>query len=515
MRRRLASICVLLLFIACSSSKSEPEPEKRRPRKHEKKQKPEEPELDWSTPDKKQPVANVPVAPLLPMGVSRPSDFSYLRGRGRAHYRKAEIAAEKQKPDWAAVKKQCQAAIAADPGHLHAHYLLAVALARLGELDAVAEPLSVVLAGDWLQWGPGLERDPSLVQFLASDAGGPVARQNQAYGDEFRELVAGALLVVARRSHSAPPKPRGLQWAGILAELFAYLPEQDRYLRLTHTDDSLAGWLRAPSGKQLAYVTYSKVSFESEEAPPLIDNVEIGTIDLTTLASAPPVELVGTPLRDVRVVRLQYLDGDQLMVQTAGPTGRWGVAEPESYRLEPGAGKLVKLDEPKPGVGPRLEVAYDWIDFDRGPSPDIEAEDQASFFKLPGGQVVKLPTGEYVEKDGYRWSPDRDLLAVRTMGRPCVGNPESALFLVEARTGKFVKLYAGKSNLGIEWLDASRFAYEDADGGIRIYDAAKREQVGVLPPSAEVALHGLAAHRGAICKEGSGAGAGENGELDE
>ena len=82
-----------------------------------------------------------------------------------------------------------------------------------------------------------------------------------------------------------------------------------------------------------------------------------------------------------------------------------------------------------------------------------------------------------------------------------MGNPESALFLVEATTGKFKKLYAGKANLGIEWLDNDQFVYEDEDGGLRIYDVTKREQVGHLRNPAGLALYGLASTRGAICKE--------------
>ena len=487
-----ASLLGLVLAACGSDSDSE------KSSKRVKKKKAAEEELDWSKPKPKDKIEAEPGLAAKPLGVSKPSDFSYLYGRGAKQYKKAEAALEKA--DWAAVKSNCAAAIKANPSHLHAHYLLATALAKLGEHAAVSEPLAVALAGDWLRWGPGVERDPNLGEFFSTAAGRAASTLVQHYAGQFPELAKGGLLLLGRRSGFKQPTPKGkVQWSTTRGELFSYVSEQERYLRLTHSEESLAAWMIAPSGDEIAFVAYAGVDLPAKDAVPLIARIKIGTIDMATLKTT--TKLAPVTQKDVRAIKLQYGEGDELLVNVYPADGRWEVELPTPYRLDKGVGKLNKLKEPIAAAVPSLEVSFEWTKLDKGPSPDIEAEDQSSTFKLATGFTVTLPIGEYVEEDGYIWSPSKEFVAARTMGRPCVGNPESALFLVEATTGKFKKLYAGKANLGIEWLDNDQFVYEDEDGGLRIYDVTKREQVGHLRNPAGLALYGLASTRGAICKE--------------
>ena len=58
--------------------------------------------------------------------------------------------------DWAAVKSQCEAALAKDPWHLDAHRLLATALAQTGDPAAAVDHLVTALAADYYAYGPGL-----------------------------------------------------------------------------------------------------------------------------------------------------------------------------------------------------------------------------------------------------------------------------------------------------------------------------------------------------------------------
>jgi hypothetical protein len=494
MRRFIVLASVFSLAVTACGSDAEKEKSSKRSKKKPK----AEDKLDWSTPKPKDKVAAEPGMAAKPLGVSKPSDFSYLYGRGAKQYKKAKKALEKS--DWAAVKSNCEAAIKANSGHLDAHYLLATALAKLGDHAAVGEPLSVALAGDWLRWGPGVETDANFVEFFSTDSAPAVNKLIQHYAAQFPELAKGGLFVVGRRSGFKQPKPKGkVQWATTRGELFAYVGEGERYLRLTHTEESLAAWMTAPSGDEIAFVAYSGVDLPDKDAVPLIARIKIGTIDLATLKTT--TKLATVTQKHVRMVKLQYGEGDELLVNVYPAGGRWDVEEPTPYRLDKGIGKLKKLKEPLAAAVPSLEVSFEWTKLATGPSPDVETEDKSSTFKLATGFTVKLPTGEYVEQGGHVWSPNKEFVAVRTMGRPCVGNPESALFLVEATTGKFKKLYAGKANLGIEWLDNDQFVYEDEDGGLRIYDVTKREQVGHLRNPAGLALYGLASTRGAICRE--------------
>jgi hypothetical protein len=62
--------------------------------------------------------------------------------------------------------------------------------------------------------------------------------------------VAGSPWVLARRSGWKQPAP-GTSYAATRGELYAVDPIAKRFVRVTHTDHSVAAYLRAPSGEVL------------------------------------------------------------------------------------------------------------------------------------------------------------------------------------------------------------------------------------------------------------------------
>jgi hypothetical protein len=86
------------------------------------------------------------VAPLA-LGLPAVTAFGYRRGGGQSAFLRAR--SNEAAGAWANVVAACRDALAADPAHLDAAYLLAVALAKTGAAPAeIIVPLTVAVAGD-------------------------------------------------------------------------------------------------------------------------------------------------------------------------------------------------------------------------------------------------------------------------------------------------------------------------------------------------------------------------------
>src|SRR5437868_4798103 len=107
--------------------------------------------------------------PARPLGLTGASAFGWRKGAGQPAFRDARRAEDKG--NWAAVATACKKALAADPGHLEAAWLLAAAQGGLGKPDEVLEPLLVAEAGDFGKWGPASLELPELRAFLATPTG--------------------------------------------------------------------------------------------------------------------------------------------------------------------------------------------------------------------------------------------------------------------------------------------------------------------------------------------------------
>src|SRR5687768_6885033 len=124
--RRQAPLLVILLACGRSAGTSE----KAAPHREDG----GEPSADART------VATLDVLPAP--GMQRLADFAYRTRGGQDAFRRARQA--EAKGDWTAVAESCRRALDADPTHLDAMYLLAVALAKTG---ASPNEIVVPLAG--------------------------------------------------------------------------------------------------------------------------------------------------------------------------------------------------------------------------------------------------------------------------------------------------------------------------------------------------------------------------------
>ncbi len=199
--------------------------------------------------DKKDAAVVVPqVAPITqpPSGVDAVKRMGFVYGDGWPAYDKAVAA--KGKGDVAAARTQLEASIAKDPDHLDAHYLYAKLLAGAGEHAAAVDHLVIALAADYFRYGPMLAADLDMKDFLATPHGQAVTALAQKIQADYKKRVATGVWLVARRSPFKWPKDLGAQGATTRGELYAYDRETKRYLRLSHTDHKVAGFIRAPGG---------------------------------------------------------------------------------------------------------------------------------------------------------------------------------------------------------------------------------------------------------------------------
>ena len=95
-----------------------------------------------------------------PLGVDHIARFNFVYGDGAAAYAKALTASKAKPPDWTAVRDSCAAALAKDPSHLDAEFLLGQALVQLGDTKDAAVHFATALAGDY---GAYADRDRKSV----------------------------------------------------------------------------------------------------------------------------------------------------------------------------------------------------------------------------------------------------------------------------------------------------------------------------------------------------------------
>lgn len=445
--------------------------------------------------------AGAAIAPPIEVmvGVEHPRVFNFRYGKGSKPFAAAEEAAKSA--DWQAVADGARAAIEADADHFDAHVLLARALVELGTPAAAGEHLETALSADYLEYAPQLAPETPLGKFLASadgaEAGALVAKIRQTFLDRAKS----GLFVVARRTPFKTPSPKKkLQWAATRAELFSHDRETARFLRITHTKESVAAWLPSPSGDELAFVAYSSVKSPATDADPtVLGYVKVGIIDMDTLQvhGNELASVKGTPRR----VSLGYRAGDELVVVTGDADGRWGTKNEKTFVFDRGQTKLkpskVALD-----AAEILHVDYDRVRLARAASSEIQAEAEATTFRLlPTNTTVSMPAGEAVGEGGYSWSPDKVHLVVRTVARPCEDQRERTLYLIDAATGNQKNILRGVASFETRWIDNDHFVYEDDEGMLRIYDVEERTQIARLEEKGGLGLVGVAVGRGPVCTE--------------
>jgi hypothetical protein len=457
----------------------------------------------------------VTVAPVATptIGVDQLRRMNHAWGsEGSTAYTKA-VAAYRAKPhDWAGVRTQCETALAKDPHHMGAHWLLGFALAQAGDHAAAVDHLVTALAADYGQYFPSLTSEADLKPFLATSHGASVMEVAARIHDDYNRRAANAILLVGRRSSFKWPEKPGVQSASSRGELYAFDRETKRYLRLTHTDDEVVGFVRAPSGAELAVLAFDRLDRpKADELPPLITRAYIQVLDTKDWSPVGQrVNLTGA----TREISVGYGAGDQLLVSTAPALGRWGVGPASVSSIDRSTGKLTKvaLPPPTPRIVFSLEeghlvraadgVKATWT----GDPPTAPALELA-------GKSIPIPESGAAAQTTLAVAPTSGHIAFATAVDSCSKDTAPSLYFADGKTGALKHLLTAKSRFSTRWLDATTLAYEDGDGAIRLWDATTGREALKLENRPGLALDVLSISPAPLCKQappsadaGSGSG---------
>jgi len=446
-----------------------------------------------------------PALQVPPLGVEAVKQFNYPYGDGSREYAKLLKAYKVEPRDWAAVRAAAEATLAKDPHHLDAHWVLGEALAHTGDGAGANQHLLAALAGDWLRWGPGLDQDPQLAQHLATPDGRALLEASAAMGDDLRRRVAASPLVLARRSTFKMPKP-GTNYAATRGELYAYDQEAKRYLRLTHTDHQLAGYLRSAGGDEILLAGFDRATLpdpkKHKDDAPLLARSWVETFSLARLEDTSARATVAK----ARLVSAWYGTGDQVVVATAPADGRWGTGKPTHHVLDRSTGKLTKTTVAA-GTGPVIDMTFDQVVV-HGPGLTTPPAglDPALMAKLltDGGGPITLGEGGAPRLSSFVVSPAKTRIAFATATDPCNAADDAAkpsLYVVDTAGAAIKHVLTAPSRFAATWLGDDLLIYEDGSGGLRLYDPVAGRETGKLSERAGLALSSLSPTPHPLCRQ--------------
>ena len=409
------------------------------------------------------------------MGRASLDEFGWRRGPGKDAFERA-LAAEK-KGDLAAVEREAAAALAADPGHLEAAWLVAVSRARLGKLDGVLAPLEIAAAGDWAKWGERSLELAAFEPFRATPAGAGWVRAGERYRSALGDALAGALVVVGR---TAPPRlPRGDsdERVEFRAELYGVELAGGRWIRLTRTGGAVVGALPAPGRPLVAYAAYRAVARKG--AATSIRELRVGVVNLSTGRAGREIAL-----RDVHEVTLGWATrgAEPTLVARVVPAKNGGAAAPpRTYALDWRQGQKRGTDLPPPRDGLRVRP----LAAERrrlpitGVTADWDDAGTASALRIDKSKKVVAPGGAMIDGHSVAWSPDGARLAFATAAEDPCGEGAArdvAVHVVDAASGRARVVHKGTGVPSPVWLDATRLAFVDGDG-VRVVDAGSGKEL--------------------------------------
>jgi hypothetical protein len=458
-------------------------------------------------PEKKDAAVVVPqVAPITqpPSGVDAVKRMGFVYGDGWTAYDKAVAA--KGKSDLAGARTQLDASLAKDPDHLDAHYLYAKLLAGAGEHAAAVDHLVVVLAADYFRYGPMLAADIDMKEFLGTSHGQAVTALAQKIQADYKKRVASGVLLVARRSAFKWPKDLGAQGATTRGELYAYDRETKRYLRLSHTDHKVAGFIRAPGGGEVALLGFDKIDRPKGETKGEMKPDTPATFVTSWVLILETVDwtVVGkkVSLGAARELAVGYGAGDQLLVSTAQADGRWGTKDAVVSTVDKSAGKATKVSTPPPT--PRIVLTLDEGKMIRD-ATGIQAvwsgdPPTTPNFKTAAGTTIEVPESHAARQASFAVAPTSGRVVFATAVDPCAKDVAPSLYVSDGKSAALKHLLTAKSRFANRWLDPNTLAYEDGEGAIRIWDATTGREAAKLENKAGIALDVLSLAPAPLCK---------------
>ncbi len=375
--------------------------------------------------------------PARTLGLPDLAAFAWRKRGGHPAYRLARIAEAKQ--DWATVATTCQQALAADPGHLEAAYLLAAALGNLGKHDAVVAPLQLAASGDFGKWGPASLELPELQGFLATPLGQAWQRRVEQDRATYAAALGRSVLVMAD------------------GDLYAYDVETTRWYRVTRTFGSVVGALRLTPSR-IAYGTRQRV----KKSP---TTLALGTIDLARGRTSRAIELA---TRGPITIAFSTKQSPGVWVGNGTRPTSWRKLDDDVLTALPG--KLAR-----PG-GPWLEVKGKHARLHALPVAGVIADwDDRGFASAAriakSSRVVSVPSPGLIDGNTMTWSPDRSHLAfVVKLDDQCVsGTQNTAAFVADTTTGAIHELERAVDGLAIEWVTDRKLVIA-GDHGVALVD---------------------------------------------
>lgn len=443
------------------------------------------------------------VAPIAtpPVGVEAIKRMAfYWSSEGQDYLKKAVPALNAKTRDWAAVRAGSEATLAKDPHHYDAHRSLASALVQTQEYASAVNHLVTALAADYAKYAPKLAEDPDLAELWKTPHGTALKEVVAKIGEEFGKRASGGLWIVGRRNSFSWPHKPGVQTSTTRGEVYAFDRETKRYLRLTHTNDQAAGFVRSAAGNEVAVLGFDKIDRPKADDPtPLVARAWISVIDTTTWKQIAKATIT-TPAREIA---LGYGAGDQLLVATAGASGRWGTTAPTTFSIDRSTGKLtkVKSEPPLPRISFMLEEGRAL----RAVDPAIKATwtgepPTASSLQL-GATTIQIPESGAAQQASLAVAPKTARVAFVTAVDPCSKDAAPSLYVADGKTGALKHLLTAKSKFATRWLDETTLAYEDGDGAIRIWDATTGREAMKLENKPGLALDVLSLQAAPLCKQ--------------
>ncbi len=474
--------------------------------------------------------ARATVAPIAPptLGVDAIKALNFVYDSGAPAYLKAMNAYKATPRDWAAVQAACEAAITKDPRHLDAHRLLASALAQQNKPAEATEHLLLTFAGDWGKYGAAVANDPDLEPLRATAHGQALAELLPKLEQNFRERAAAGIWVVGRRSTFKLPSKGG--WTTSRGELYAYDSDNQRYLRLTHTDHQVEGFVR--TSNEVAIVTFDKVDLpvtagsKSRDAgvvAPTIARAAIQILDATTFA--PIGKKVTLPA--AREIRVGYAAGDQLVVALSPAVSRWELGVPAVSAVDKTTGKLtpttativtgvtITLDD---ASATHVAQGFDVV----GVSETIVTRPgAAAALRATATKRTIEVANSSVTMQSLNASPDGQHVAFATWADPCDATQAPSLYVADT-AGTVKHVLTSHSRFDTRWLSPTLLAYEDDESAVRVWDLTTGRETMRFAAKAGLALSALSPTPKPTCKTaapapaagGSGSGSAGDAEIE-
>jgi len=367
--------------------------------------------------------AAVELEPLV-LGLPDLAAYRWRQRAGQPAFRRARTA--EARDDWAAVVEACRQALAADPGHLDAAWLLAVGLAKLGKPELVVAPLARAAAGDFAKWGQASLELPGLQAFLATPTGEAWRRRVELDRARYAAAISRSVIVTAD------------------GDLHAVELDGARWYRLTRTAGVVIGAIAVPSAHKVAYLSRARRAGKPELA--------VGVVDLARGAASHPIALGAQGAISVAysartpvgfwvgaATGWRQLDDDfrfhPLPPKTARPGGSWFEVTAK------GAARLHALPP---------NVTADW-----------DEQSLASAIRIgTSNRVVSVPSPGLIDGNSAAWSPDRVHLAfVAQLDDHCApGAVNTAAFVADGSTGGTKELERAARGIAFEWLSERTLA---------------------------------------------------------